>query len=294
MVDIEKKKIFLSHAYDDRVIAEKLIEKIIVPIFNIEKQRDIFYTSKRELGIRSSLNWRNKIKTNLQDCNIFIALITSNFKQREMCLGELGAAWVQNKKIYSLILPPIKYENFSVIVSELQADILIKKEDIKSFVESMNVDLKDMYNIEMNNNIDLDLFINNFIRSIKQHLRRNSTSPKDTLPINFNEDKIEVLREIEEINESDTKSVSISEKKIIFERSKNEWPHDYSMQEYYISEQINALQQLRKLQNEVKGIPEKTRIIQKAINEWPYDFTMQIYKANEELDSYSRLNKNHL
>lgn len=209
MVEIKKKKIFLSHAYQDRIIANKLIEKLIVPIFILDKEHDIFYTSKRELGIPSSLNWRKRIKKNLCDCNIFIALITSNFKQSEMCLGELGAAWVQNKKIYSLILPPIKYENFSVIVSELQADVLIKKEDIKSFVDSMASELKDRYNIEVKKNIELDLLINNFIRSIKQHLRKNQNSSNEISPIKLNEEEKKV---VQEINETEIESATNEEK----------------------------------------------------------------------------------
>jgi len=98
----DKKKIFLSHAYEDRKIADRIIDKILVPVFELDKRVDIFYTSKRETGIRSSLHWRNKIKSSLINCEIFIALITTNYKQSEMCLGEIGAAWVQKKNLFNI------------------------------------------------------------------------------------------------------------------------------------------------------------------------------------------------
>jgi hypothetical protein len=289
MKETTKKKIFLSHSYLDREIATRIIDKLIIPIFNIDKQIDIFFTSKRETGIESSINWRNRIKSNLQDCDIFIALFTSNFKESEMCLGEVGAAWVLNKKIYPFILPPVKYENFSVVISELQADILLKKEDLESFVNSIGGDLKRLHNIDYKPNLNIEKCIDSFLKSTKQYLHRNPNLFKPISVEAKKEQKQEVIKEIKEILETANPSINGEEKKMIKERSKIEWPDDYSMQEYYIDQQIDALTNLRELQTKVKGIPEKVRIVEKAINEWPKDYTMQLYKAEEEINAYMRL-----
>ena len=289
MKEVSKKKIFLSHSYQDKEIATKIVEKLLVPIFTINKQADIFFTSKRETGIESSINWRNRIKTNLQDCDIFIALITANFKDSEMCLGEIGAAWVLNKKIYPLIIPPIKYENFSPVIAELQADLLLNREDIESFINSLKEQLKNLFGINIQPNVDINKCITAFLKSTKEYLQKNPSLFKLTsLTETKKQDKI-AKKEISEILENADTSVSEEEKNIIKSRSKTEWPDDYSMQEYYINEQIHALENIKKLKNEVKNHVEKARIVDRAVREWPQDYTMQIYKANEEIEAYSRL-----
>ena len=99
-----------------------------------------------------------------------------------------------------------------------------------------------------------------------------------------------MIDEIEEILENANKTVSSDEKHLIQEQSKIEWPNDYSMQEYYINEQLQALTDVKNLQKEVKEHLEKNRIVQRAIQEWPKDYTMQLYRANEEIKAYQRLN----
>ena len=44
-----------------------------------------------------------------------------------MCLSELGGAWALNKDISPLLLPPISYDNFGVVISDLQADNLMNR-----------------------------------------------------------------------------------------------------------------------------------------------------------------------
>lgn len=285
-----KKKIFLSHSYRDKDIANRIIEKLIIKIFDIDKQTDIFFTSKRETGIESSINWRNKIKSNLQECDIFIALITTNFKESEMCLAEIGAAWALNKKIYPLILPPVKYENFSPVIAELQADLLLKKEDIQSFIKSLEVQLKSLYEIDYNPEINIEKSISDFLKSAKQYIHKNSNLFKSSSLVENQQQKNETIAEIREIIETADSSVTSEEKHSIKEQSKIEWPDDYSMQEYYINDQLQALTAIKKLQNDVKNDPKKERILQKAIREWPKDYTMQLYRANEEIEAYQRLN----
>jgi hypothetical protein len=284
------KKIFLSHSYKDRDIANRIIEKLIIKIFNIDKQTDIFFTSKRETGIESSINWRNKIKSNLQECDIFIVLITTNFKDSEMCLAEIGAAWALNKKIYPLILPPIKYENFSPVISELQADLLLKKEDIQSLIKSLEVQLKSLYDINYNTGVNFEKAINDFLKSTKQYIHKNPDLFKSNSLAQNEEQKKEIINEINEIIGKTDTFITFEEKQSINERSKKEWPNDYSMQEFYINNQLQALTDMKKLQNEVKNHTQKSGIVQRAIIEWPNDFEMQLHRSNEEIQAYLRLN----
>lgn len=289
MKDISKKKIFLSHSYRDKDIAIKIVEKLLIKIFVINKQSDVFFTSKRETGIESSINWRKHIKTNLQDCDIFIALITTNFKESEMCLAEIGAAWALNKKIYPLIIPPIKYENFSPVIAELQADMLLKREDVESLISSLKIQLKEMFGIDIQPNVDISKCITAFLKSTKGYLQKNPDLFKSNSPIEIKEQEKVTREEIKEMLENADVLVNEDEKKLIKSRSKTEWANDYSMQEHYINEQIQALEKIKKLKNEVKNDADKSRIVQKAIREWPEDYTMQVHISNQEIEAYLRL-----
>jgi hypothetical protein len=225
----------------------------------------------------------------LQDCDIFIALFTTNFKNSEMCLSEIGAAWVLDKKIFPLILPPVKYENFSPVIAELQADLLLKKEDVFSFINSIHKQLNTLHGIDFQSGVEIEKIINDFLRSTKQYLHKHPDLFKSSSAAENREQKNEVIEDIKEILEAADLSILDEEKKLIKERSKIEWPEDYSMQEHYINEQIQALTGIKKLQNEVKRHYEKNRIVQRAINEWPKDYSMQLYRANEEIEAYMRL-----
>ena len=173
--DENSKKIFISHAFSAKSIANKLIDKIIVPNFSLTKDQDIFFTSNRQMGIRSSLNWRNKIKNSLKECQIFIAIITPDFKISEMCLGEIGAAWILNKSIHPLIVPPVELSNFNTVISELQAEDLSNKNNIHAFINSLGIDLLNHYQINRIQNVDIETQTQSFysfINKIRKELKK--------------------------------------------------------------------------------------------------------------------------
>jgi len=169
---VGNKKIFISHTYDDRKIAIKIIDILLIPVFNLNKERDIFFTSRRATGIKSSLNWRTIIKSSIKETDIFIALITPNFRKSEMCQNELGAAWVGEKYIFPVIVPPITFDNFSDLIAELQADIITNKENVESFMMSIASVLIDVYKIDYDADI-IEECITKFTRSLNNYLKRN-------------------------------------------------------------------------------------------------------------------------
>lgn len=272
----------MSHAYLDSRIADRIINKLLIPIFSLDKQRDIFFTSKRKTGIRSSINWKNNIKQNLKDCDVFIALITTNFKQSEMCLGEIGAAWVLNKKIYSLILPPINHQNFSEVISELQADMLMKKEDVDMFIESLATDLKKLYDIEKTVE-SLDDYVMKFHKSLRSYKRKNPH-----LFIEFQHDQAdpdERLNRKKQLSNRIHKDVNEQ----IIKLSQEKYPDDFSMQEYEVNEQKEALAELEKLITKYRSNSQISGILSRAMDIYPDDYTMQVYEANEQIAAFNRL-----
>jgi len=168
--DPTAKKIFISHAKKDKGIAEKLIDRLILPNFNVDKDKDIFFTSNRNTGIRSSLNWHNEIKNSIKVCKIFMVIITKDFRKSEMCLGEVGAAWVLDKSIHPLVVPPVQLNDFNDVIAVTQAEDLSIKDSIFSLVDSIEKDLLKHYNIHRTPNpaiySDITAF-HNYIQRVK-------------------------------------------------------------------------------------------------------------------------------
>jgi hypothetical protein len=64
-------------------------------------------------------------------------------------------------------------------------------------------------------------------------------------------------------------------------KAKQDWPNDYTTQEYWIKEQIAAYQYM-------KTIPDD-EIKRKAQQDWPLDFSTQKYWYNEQIEAKERL-----
>lgn len=267
----DTKKIFLSHAYLDRKIADRIINKLILPNFTLDK-KDIFYTSNREMGISVSLNWRNKIKTQIKECKIYLALITTNFQESEMCLNELGAAWALDKTIYPLILPPVNYNNFSLLISDLQALDISKAVNIKSLLNSLQIDLIKIYKLGLRSDANMDDDIAKFGKSLRQFLRKNPALFKPSEAIDREKPK-----RADYINH-------IPGRDAILKQSKIEWPNDSAMQEHYINSQMDAIRLLIKLKTQYKNQKLVDIYISDAEKRYPNDFVTQLYAVRQQLD----------
>jgi hypothetical protein len=167
----EMQNVFVSHAYIDRKIAEKLVSNLLIETIGIPKS-NIFFTSKRDTGIPSKVKWREHIKNEIQLCNLFIALITPNYHKSQMCQAELGAAWVLNKSIFSVYLPPIKPKDFSPVIDESQADNLIIADEVRAFLSAIQQDYSKYFQL-ITQADSFERNIKRFIRSLKTYLQKN-------------------------------------------------------------------------------------------------------------------------
>jgi len=165
------KKFFISHSKEDRNLADRVIRKLLMPIFQI-KETDFFYTSNEETGIKVSEKWLNVIKNSINECEFFLPIISQNFKESEMCLYELGAAWGLNKKILPIIVEPLKFTNSSIITQELQQAKINQKASIKSLVRFLSNLSNEYPYLEHNEGVNNDEIIIKFLKSVKGYNRR--------------------------------------------------------------------------------------------------------------------------
>ena len=115
----------------------------------------------------------------------------------------------------------------------------------------------------------------------------NSTTKIENTPIDESlsqaeKDSIMEVRRL--LKEESAKQDAVKEQIVakLKERAKRDWPNDYTTQEYWINEQIDAYEYMLK-------IPDNS-IKRKAQKDWPLDFSTQKYWYNEQIEAKERLN----
>lgn len=104
--------------------------------------------------------------------------------------------------------------------------------------------------------------------------------------IAYNEAVEKELQKIREHQSDSIINVQREEEQSLLEklkaRAKKDWPDDYTTQEYWINEQIDAYHYMQ-------TIPNDDKIKKKAQRDWPLDYITQKYWYNEQIDAKARL-----
>lgn len=116
-------KIFISHSSNDKKIAESFVDNILLLGMNLTTN-DVFCTSSEGMGIKSGEEWRNRIRDEITGADIILLMITPNYKASEICLNEMGAAWITDAVVIPLIIGEITYQSAGVIAEPKQIEKL--------------------------------------------------------------------------------------------------------------------------------------------------------------------------
>ncbi|QPH39784.1 hypothetical protein [Pedobacter endophyticus] len=82
-----------------------------------------------------------------------------------------------------------------------------------------------------------------------------------------------------EQDKADTKKEAIIEK--LKAKAKRDWPNDFTTQEFWVNEQIDAYEYMLTIEN--------NSIKAKAQQDWPLDFTTQKFWYNEQIEAQTRM-----
>lgn len=130
------KKIFISHSSADKELVEIFVDKLLVCGMGFSND-DIFCTSLEGLGIKTGKDWRNEIQKNLCKSQVVILFITPNYKESEMCLNEMGAAWAINVKVIPIVVEPLNFDSIGVLYNVKQSLKLTKNEDLDELKDTL-------------------------------------------------------------------------------------------------------------------------------------------------------------
>ena len=130
--------IFISHSSKDESLVKLFTDKILQLALKINLS-NIFCTSIQSASITSGEDFRIAIKDNLINASIVIQIITPNYKASEVCMNEMGAAWVLSNRVIPFILNPVTYTSVGFIHQPTQ---LLKLDDINDLLKFID-EIKD-------------------------------------------------------------------------------------------------------------------------------------------------------
>lgn len=137
----KKKQIFISHSGKDEQIVRDFVDLILNAGMNISTNL-IFCSSLEGMKITSGDDWRNAIYDSLISAKINLLIITPNYKESEVCMNEMGAAWVLGGKVFPLIVEPINFATVGVIQQPKQVEKLLNETSLDNIKDEIQKHLE--------------------------------------------------------------------------------------------------------------------------------------------------------
>jgi len=128
--------IFISHSSKDKEFVDILVDTLLICGIGFTNH-DIFCSSVDGLGIKTGKDWRNEIKEKLIGSKVIILFITPNYKESEICLNEMGAAWATAAKVIPIVVPPMNFKTIGVIFDVKQSVQLTKETDLDELKDTL-------------------------------------------------------------------------------------------------------------------------------------------------------------
>lgn len=109
-----KVKVFISHSSADKEIIMPFVELILQLGLGLRNE-EIAFTSEESFGVEPGENIVNYIKDNIASAFVVLIMVSPNYRQSEVCLNEMGAAWALRKKCISVMLPGVDFDQLGWI-----------------------------------------------------------------------------------------------------------------------------------------------------------------------------------
>jgi len=140
-------KIFISHSTEDQEIVKLFCELILEQGLKLNLETDIFNTSLDISKPKSGEDFRDRIKVELINAKAALQFISPNYKKSEICLNEMGAAWVLCDNVIPLIIGKREYD-VGFIHHTTQQVLLSDKNDVLKFIDDhKGAFLPEQYNL---------------------------------------------------------------------------------------------------------------------------------------------------
>lgn len=139
MINKSMKKIFISHSSKDIKYVKAFNEQILRLGLGINSN-DIFCSSIEGQGIKSGSYIPDTIRDEIRKSCLAFLFISSNYKESEICLNELGAAWVylEKKQVIPILLPDVDFDDLGFLDKNRLSIKINNKSNIINLIDDIN------------------------------------------------------------------------------------------------------------------------------------------------------------
>lgn len=107
--------VFISHSSKDTPFIEPFKNIILKQALGLQDS-NIVCTSFESTGVPPGVNIPQYIKDNIEQADLFLAMVSNNYKASEVCMNEVGAAWALEKKPIQVVLPGVEFSQLGWMI----------------------------------------------------------------------------------------------------------------------------------------------------------------------------------
>ncbi len=213
------------------------------------------------------------LRAEIRDCETFIGLISEASIESAYVLFELGARWGVERHLLPLLAPNADSGLLRGPLSGLNALNCSNAADLHQMIQ----ELGDILGLKPESP-------STYQRRIDEIL---SLVARSTIPTAIDEPT--PVAQSPQIVSGQSEDEFAGADEIIERKCESQWPDDFSMRDYCIEQQEQALAELRR--GRPADVPEDVfkRIRAKCAREWPEDFSMRQYCEEEQFKAYRKL-----
>lgn len=131
----ESMKIFISHSSQDQHLAAGLI-RMLLDCTDLSKN-DIRCTSVPGYEYEGGKNWSEAIRQEVEQCEVFIGLVTENALKSSMTMFELGARWMIGKSLIPCVLHQQDIPNAPKVLKDLHTIVMSIEHNVMNFIDTI-------------------------------------------------------------------------------------------------------------------------------------------------------------
>ena len=144
-----EKKIFISHSSKDVDYVKSFVENVLVLGLDIPSKR-IFCSSMESNGVKSGQYIPDRLREEINKSSLALLFVSKNYKESEICLNEVGAAWATLSKdsVIPMLLPNTSFGELGFLDLNRLGLKLYEREGILKLIQDCKDELNPSFNIE--------------------------------------------------------------------------------------------------------------------------------------------------
>ncbi len=161
---MNKNKIFISHSSKDIDFVKSFVENILRLGLDIPPER-IFCSSIEGQGIKSGKYIPDQLRSEMKHAIIALLFISKDYKTSDICLNEIGAAWICLKKenVIPMILTDVSFSELAILDLNRMGIKVTERSSLLKFIQDCKDQLNPNFNLEK-----IHIKIEDFLKELKR------------------------------------------------------------------------------------------------------------------------------